>query len=55
MELSSLKLSRAKSRSGAKRIEWFSKYCSHLAGDFRRCGFQPRKQLGRDRMLHLRT
>ena len=37
------------------RLERFSKYCSHLARDFRRCGFQPRKQLGRDRMSHLRT
>ena len=44
---------------GSTRVELenlrFSKYCSHLARDFRRCGFQPRKQLGRDRMSHLRT
>ena len=33
----------------------FSNYCSHLAGGFRRCGFQPRNEFGRDRMSHLRT
>ena len=25
-----------------EKLELFSKYCSHLAGGFRRCGFQPR-------------
>jgi hypothetical protein len=36
-------------------LERIHKFSSRLEGGFRRCGFQPRNQSGRDRMSHLRA